>query len=249
MSKIINKIVIYVKGIVSFMLFFFISIYMTIFVLLPVPILNPKTKRFYTNNFWWYARFLTKAHFNINIQNINPFNEDFTRPAIIVCNHQTLFDVPLTMGMFPRLFVISNNWHHYSPIRLIVERYVDFLPVTNGIKWVLTQSESRIKQGSLGLFFPEGNRTNEPAILRYHKGAFLLAAMLKADILPVVIYASEGIRKKKWYFFKTGKIQVYIGNRIPPVNPDENDEVKTQAKLVCNLSRKIYNKLQNNSTT
>jgi len=67
--------------------------------------------------------------------------------------------------------------------------------------------------------------------------------MLHTDIIPVVIYASKEILEKNWYFFKHGVIKVYVGNRIKSVL-NNNDEIKIQAKLVCDFSRKIYENLQ-----
>lgn len=244
MLKLLNTILIILKGSIAFLIFILFSLHMTILALIPIPLKKPKIKRLYTNHFKQYCKLLTNTHFNIKVEKNNPYSEDFTRPAIIVCNHQTLFDVPLTLGFFPNLFVVTNNWHGKSTIRYIIEKYVDFIPNSRGVEVVLKESEKRIKYNSNGLFFPEGSRTNLQSISRYHKGAFLLAAMLKIDIIPIVIHASEGIWQKKWYFYKTGKIKIHIGKRIVPVNPENNEEIKNQTKFVCNLSREIYSKLQ-----
>ncbi len=219
---------------------------MTIIGIIPLSTKIKKIKTFYTNQFKWYAKVLTKTHFNIKVRLINDFNERFENPALIVCNHQSLFDVPLTMGLFSCLFVVTNNWHHYSQIRSLIEKFVDFLPVTNGIEWVAEKSQEKVLSNTSGIYFPESDRTNNPFILRYHKGAFLLASILQIDIIPVVIQASKEILNNNWYFFKRGTIKIYIGNRVKAV-VNNNDEIKAQAKSVCNYSRKIYTDLQINN--
>lgn len=239
----LNNIIIFIKGILSFVIFVITSFYMTIIGIIPISTKNIRIKTFYTNQLKWYAKILTNTHFNINVKIINDANEKFEKPAIIVCNHQSLFDVPLTMGLFSHIFIVSNNWHHNSPIRYIIEKFAVFLPVTNGIEWVAEKAKLKFIYNYCGLYFPENFRTKNAKILRYHKGAFLLASMLHTDIIPVVIYASKEILEKNWYFFKHGVIKVYVGNRIKSVL-NNNDEIKIQAKLVCDFSRKIYENLQ-----
>lgn len=241
----INYLLIVIKGSISFLIFFFVSLYMTIIGLIPISRKIEKVERFYFRNFLLYVKLLTKTHFNIKINIVNSNNEQFNKPMVIVCNHQSLFDVSLTLGLFKNIYVVTNNWHNNSPIRYLIEKFVDFIPVTNGIDWVANEANKRIKHNKSALYFPETSRTKNQEILRYHKGAFMLASVLNIDIIPVVIYAPKSILANNWYFFKHGTIKVYIGNRIKNVI-NNNEDIKIQTKNVCEYSRKIYSDMQNN---
>jgi len=217
---------------------------MTIIGILPLNKRNLMVNNFYKKQFQIYTKTLCKTHFNIKVKIINNFNENFEKPAIIVCNHQSLFDVPLTLSYFNNIFIVTNNWHNKSSIKYLIEKFVDFLPVTNGMDWLANKATCRINNNVCGLFFPEYNRVNENKIQRYHNGAFLLASKLDVDIIPVIIRASKNIMSKSLYFFKNGNVTMFIGERIACSN-QTSSSIKQQATDVCSYSRKIYSEINN----
>ena len=49
----------------------------------------------------------------------------------------------------------------------------------------------RMKNGYSLIVFPEGTRSEDGVIKRFHKGAFYLAEKLNVDILPIMIHGTN----------------------------------------------------------
>ena len=63
----------------------------------------------------------------------------------------------------------------------------------------------RMKHGYSLIIFPEGTRSEDGEIGRFHKGAFYLAEKLDADILPIMIHGTNYTLTKKDALLKTGR--------------------------------------------
>jgi uncharacterized protein len=243
-NNFISKLIIVVKGIASALILLIVSQYFTLLIFIPIPLSKTKRKLFYKKNILWVARFILKSHFNIKTTFLNPFQEDFKKPAIIIANHQTIFDAITVFALSYNFAVITTDWMYHTFFRFLFWKYIDNITTTDGNENMIKKSEDMIKMGNLPLIFPEGARRYDRMITRFHKGAFLMAAQLGVDILPVVICGSDNIHSKKWFFFKTGTIQVYIGKRIPHCDSQINDDIRLQAKKTTAEFREIYAKLQ-----
>lgn len=246
-NKFIRTSVIYLKGIVSALILLIVTQYFTLLIFIPPAFSARRRKLFYKKNLKWLARFILKTHLNVRTQYINNYNEDFSKPAVIIANHQTFLDVPVTFSLSYKLFVITNDWLKNTFFNFFMKKYLDNISTTEGNEKMIKEAGEFIKNGYFPLIFPEGIRTKGTKIIRFHKGAFLMSAVLNTEIIPIVICGSEQIHKRKWFYFKNGLLKVYIGKRIPPCNPDSHDEIRNQAKSVTEEFRKIYITLQNNN--
>ncbi len=240
----IRPAVIFLKGIASALILLIVTQYFTLLIFIPPAFPARLRKRFYKKNLKWLARFILKTHLNVHTQYINKFDEDFSRPAIIIVNHQTFLDVPVSFGLTYKLFVITNDWLQHTFFRFFMKKYLDNISITEGNEAIINKAKELITIGYSPLIFPEGARTKGKGITRFHKGAFLMAAVLNIEILPVVIYGSDEIHLKKWFYLKNGILKVYIGQRIPPCNPKSQEDIRNQTKLMTSEFRKIYNTLQ-----
>jgi 1-acyl-sn-glycerol-3-phosphate acyltransferase len=114
----------------------------------------------------------------------------FSKPAIIICNHQSVLDILFTVMLYPKLILLTNRWVWKSPVFGIAIRMADYYPVANGVENSVDLLYDRIKNGYSVVIFPEGTRSVDGKMRRFHKGAFYLAEKLNVDILPVVIDGS-----------------------------------------------------------
>jgi len=64
------------------------------------------------------------------------------------------------------------------------------------------------------MVFPEGTRSEDCSILRFHRGAFYLAEKLNIDIIPVVLHGLGHALPKKEMLLRKGKATVKIMKRI-----------------------------------
>ena len=120
----------------------------------------------------------------------------YEKPMVIISNHTSFIDILLTATQSAKVVLMTNSWVWNSPIFGQVVRMADFYPIDFGIEQSVDALRPLVKQGYSIMIFPEGTRTADGKIQRFHKGAFYLAEKLELDILPLLIYgAGESIRK------------------------------------------------------
>ena len=116
----------------------------------------------------------------------NRVGETFEKPAVIICNHQSHLDLMCLMMLTPRIVFLTNDWVWHNPFYGMVIHRAEFYPVSDGIENHIDQLKSLYNRGYSIAVFPEGTRSVDCSIQRFHKGAFYLAEQLQADILPMV---------------------------------------------------------------
>ncbi|MDR1864537.1 MAG: 1-acyl-sn-glycerol-3-phosphate acyltransferase [Bacteroidales bacterium] len=172
-----------------------------------------------------YHRLLCRAaHFTVmNIPRVktryeNPTGETFDKPAVIICNHQSHIDLMCIMMLHPKIIILTNQWVWKSPFYGRLIEYAGFYPVSDGIHSVIDPLKDAFRKGYSIMIFPEGTRSEDCSVQRFHKGAFYLAEQLRADILPVMIHGVGHVLPKKEAALRRGEIHIRIMPRITPQN-------------------------------
>ncbi|MBO9620441.1 MAG: 1-acyl-sn-glycerol-3-phosphate acyltransferase [Niabella sp.] len=149
---------------------------------------------------------------------INPEKERFTKPAVVIANHQSFLDI-LKMAMLnPRLILLTNQWVWKSPVFGWAIRMADFYPVANGIENSVSLLKTLTDKGYSIVVFPEGTRSTRPPMKRFHKGAFYLAEKLELDIVPVMLHGLGYTMTKGDYLLKNGPI---TARYLPRIKADD----------------------------
>ncbi|MBP4137318.1 1-acyl-sn-glycerol-3-phosphate acyltransferase [Flavobacterium geliluteum] len=145
---------------------------------------------------------------------INTHNETFDKPAILIANHSSFLDI-LAVGMLsPKIIFLVSDWVYNSPIFGATVRKAGFYPVSEGIEGGIEHLRKKVEEGYSLMVFPEGTRSENNVIKRFHKGAFFLAEQFNLDIIPIVIHgASEAIPKGDFVIYDS-TITVSILDRI-----------------------------------
>ena len=112
------------------------------------------------------------------------------RPAVIIANHQSLLDVIMLIALTPKLVMITKGGVFRNPLLGPIVRYSDFLDAGKGFDRMPEKIGSKIEEGYSIAVFPEATRSFDGDIIRFHKGAFMLAEQYDLDILPVVYYGT-----------------------------------------------------------
>lgn len=146
----------------------------------------------------------------------NPYNEDFSRPAIIICNHQSHLDLLPMMALTPKLVIITADWVWNNPLYGYIIRNIDFLPASKGIETLAPELKALADKGYSVAIYPEGTRSTDCSIGRFHQGAFYLAEELGVDILPVVLYGSGRALPKHAKLLRRWPMRLEIDRRISP---------------------------------
>lgn len=163
--------------------------------------------------------------------------ENFSKPAIIVANHTSFLDI-LAIGMLhPKICFLVNDWVYNSPVFGKAVQNADFYPVSSGIEQSLEPLGKKIGEGYSIMVFPEGSRSWNNKIRRFHKGAFYLATHFKVDILPVLIHGNSEVNPKGSFIIKDGSITVKMLPRISPENKFFKGSQAQMAKKIGHYMR------------
>ncbi len=167
---------------------------------------------------WRYARLVTLQHGipGARLSVSNPHGEDFQRPAIIICNHQSLLDLMTMLMHTPKLVCLTKDWVWHNPLYGSIIREAEFYPVSEGMDALMPKLKSLVERGYSIAIYPEGTRSPDCSITRFHQGAFFLAAQLGVDILPIVSYGTGKVLPKNGKFLRKWPVRVEIDGRISP---------------------------------
>ncbi len=169
--------------------------------------------------------------------------ETLEKPAVMICNHQSHVDLMCILMLHPKIMVLTNDWVWNSPFYGRLIRYADFYPVSNGVENAIVKLKSAVERGYSIMIFPEGTRSDDCSIQRFHKGAFYLAEQLQIDLLPVMIHGMGHILPKKEFMLHKGTIHVRVMNRITPQDKRFGNTYVERAKLVGKFYREQYAQL------
>ena len=166
--------------------------------------------------------------------------ETFDRPAVIICNHQSHLDLMLMLSQTPKMIVLTNDWVWNSPFFGKVLQNAEYYPVSMGIDSMLPKLKDLVERGCSIAVYPEGTRSKDCRIGRFHKGAFHIASALKLDILPFVEYGAGQVLPKGGKYLRRGDIRLQINKRIPY---EEYTQYGTSQEIASRF-RKYYRELR-----
>lgn len=190
----------------------------------------------------WISKFLTKRFPGCETAYEKIGGETLDNPALVICNHQSHLDLPVLMSLHPKLIFLTNDWVWNNFFYGKIIHNAEFLPVSAGMDVILPQLRDLKRRGFSIVVFPEGTRSPECNILRFHQGAFHLAKELDMDIVPLMLHGAGHYLPKKDFMFRKGKITLRI---LPRVKREEVYEMTPmeQASHFRKLIRKEYDKI------
>jgi len=154
---------------------------------------------------------------NVKKKIINLSKEDLSKPAIIICNHQSSLDIVPLIMLQPKILMVTNNKKWNARFFGPVIRMADYFPAEQ-LEQNFDIIAERLKNGYSIIIFPEGTRSVDGIIQRFHKGAFYIAEKLKIDILPIVIHGTNYTLTKKDVLLKDGQVTLKY---LPRIKPDD----------------------------
>ena len=142
--------------------------------------------------------------------------EQFSKPAVIIANHQSHLDLACLMALTPKLVFFTNGWVWKNPIYGYVIRKAEFYPIADGLEKNLDRIKDLVSRGYSLCVFPEGTRTPDGKIGRFHKGAFYVACELGLDMVPVFLHGADHVLPKTDFMLREGTVTMETGKRIAP---------------------------------
>lgn len=152
--------------------------------------------------------------FHIPKKIIGNDKEKFEKSAVIISNHQSHIDIILLLMLHPKMILLTNDWVQRNPFYGLLVKLAHFYPLLDRLEENLPLIQQKVEQGYSVMVFPEGSRSADSKIKRFHKGAFYIAEKLKLDILPILLHGVGDCITKGENFLKKGQITVKVMERV-----------------------------------
>jgi 1-acyl-sn-glycerol-3-phosphate acyltransferase len=227
-------------GVCFLLLFLFLIPFTAIYFLIGKNT-EAKKLRFHTMLYRMAAFFIRHLPF-IGFKLENLTGETFEKPAVIVANHQSHIDLLCMMALTPKIVFLTNDWVWRNPFYGIVIRKAECYPASDGMEQNLPRLRDLYERGYSICVFPEGTRSPHCDILRFHKGAFVLARELDADILPVFLHGTGHVLPKEELMFRRGEVYLEVDERVRPYDELQADTDSERDRLVTKQMRHFYQK-------
>lgn len=205
------------------------------------PFNKEKGKYFYHIAIATFSKSLIYIMSNVKKTIFNPHGENFKKPAVLICNHQSGLDNFVMMMMHPAIIVLTNDKVRSAPVSGAVVRMADYYSVSDGAEKSMEKMSEKMKQGYSIVIFPEGTRSSAGFMKRFHKGAFLLAEQLNADILPVMIHGTGYTLSKGDMMLKDGHINIRFLPRITSDDDSFGTNYTERSKKIGKYFRDKFN--------
>lgn len=173
------------------------------------------------------VRFLPGVRFTMS----NPTGETFERGAIIICNHQSMLDLMYIMSLTPKMVILTKDWVWRNAFFGYLVRRAEYYPVSAGMEINLPRLRRLVARGYSVMLFPEGTRSADGRIHRFHQGAFYLAEQLSLDILPIFLHGTGHALPKTDFMLYPGTVRLEVAPRIAPPGPGQRSVAETRSAV------------------
>ena len=166
----------------------------------------------------WAATILRAAGVTVTSTGLERIDPDHSQ--IVVCNHQSWFDVLALFAAFPlSLRFVAKGELRSVPVfgraiqqcgHIVIDRRN-----RRGAIESLRRAAQQLRERALHVvLFAEGTRSPTGELQPFKKGAFVLAIETRTPILPVSVTGSRAVMAKHGYRIRQGAIEVRVGEPI-----------------------------------
>ncbi len=154
---------------------------------------------------------------------VNPYNvqPQSGQPTIVMCNHSSLYDIPLSLFAFPS-----------HSLRMLAKKEIGKIPIMGQgmaaaefplidrhnkqqAKKDLEFARKLLVSGILMWIAPEGTRSKDGKLAAFKKGGFIIAIQAGATIIPMGIRGANNILPARTRQFNLNEhIEVHIGKPV-----------------------------------
>ncbi len=169
----------------------------------------------------WVNRILNAVKVNYKLYNPHGSEPQPGQPTIIMCNHSSLYDIPLSLKAFPK-----------HSVRMLAKKEMEKIPFLAGAMRAsefpfidrknrrqaikdLDAMQDLLISGIVMWVAPEGTRSKDGKLSSFKKGAFITAIQAKATIIPIGIRGAFDILPARSLQFNIEQTaEVHIGKAI-----------------------------------
>ncbi len=170
-------------------------------------------------------------------------------PAILIANHSSFLDIMLMMMIHPNAVLMVKKWVYESVLFGWAIRYANYVFMEKGSEANARQLTALTAQGYSMVVFPEGTRSEDGKINRFHKGAFYLSERLKLDIQPVLIHGAGEVSPKNEFLVKPGALHVKILPVIAWTDRSWGNTFQERTKSIAAYFKQQYGRFKDEMET
>lgn len=168
---------------------------------------------------WYYGWFSSKL-MSLFIDIKWPEQRELPSPCIIIANHESFFD-PYLVSFQPQrnICMAVRNWPFKIPFYGFYMKLANYINVeTDDLETILKQAKLAVEQNATLMFFPEGTRSRDGKLNRFHSGPFHLAMQTGLPIVPLCLTGTYGMLPRGHMLIRPAKVR---GRILDPIFPDQ----------------------------
>ncbi len=145
--------------------------------------------------------------------------ERFARPCILVGNHEAQVDILLVLSLSAGLRAVVKPWVWNHPILGPLVRGAGFVLATgDNTSEVMEKSKACLEAGHSLVIYPEGSRSKDGIMRRFHKGAFQMAVDTNTLVQPVALVDTRSCTADNTWFIGN---HASVITMLEPMDPRE----------------------------
>ncbi|MDR1947284.1 MAG: 1-acyl-sn-glycerol-3-phosphate acyltransferase [Desulfovibrio sp.] len=191
------------------------------------------------NLVWLYGRAWTKLLAFFVPLKLENCDRSLPTPCIITPNHQSFFDTYCFAFMPERNVVFAvRAWPFRIPFYGPYMRLAGYLNTESGnAEEILRRSKEILAGGACIGVFPEGTRSPDGKMRRFHGGAFHLAVLTGVPVVPVCMEGTGIFLHRDGFLLRPARISVKV---LDPVHPRDFTEYGDEAPLLLRKTVKAH---------
>ncbi len=171
----------------------------------------------------------------------NPLNEQFKSPVVVIANHQSFIDILIMLSLNRKLVMVTNSWVWNNVFFGPIVQFLGFFHTAEGYERSIPLLRKKVEQGYSIVVFPEGTRSEDNTIKRFHKGAFYIAEELNLDILPILLYGTGLVSSKRQaLYIKHGQLVARFLPRISSTDMQWGEGYRARRKTIYRYFTEQY---------
>ncbi|HVT62433.1 MAG TPA: lysophospholipid acyltransferase family protein [Legionellaceae bacterium] len=197
----------------------------------------------------WAKRMLHLLRIHCKVINPHHVTPQKGKATILMCNHTSLLDIPISLQAFPNL-----------PIRMLAKKELSRIPIMGGGMLAaefpfidrknrhqaindLAKVKALLESGIVMWIAPEGTRSTNGTLGVFKKGGFITAIKTGATIIPIIIKGANQILPARSKQFQLDqKAEIHIGKPIDAAHYD----LEHKEQLMEKVFREMHDLLHHN---
>ena len=171
---------------------------------------------------------------------LNAEPAQFETPAVVVSNHLSAFDIMAVLALPTEMVMGVKRWVWKTPLMGTVVRDAGYILMTEGnADAFMDAAAALLREGTSVMVFPEGSRSPDGRMHRFHKGAFELAVRTSVDVLPVLLTNTQSCIPKGAFWVSDHSTIIRVLPRVTAQSCRDADGSAALARLVRDRMREF----------